>query len=67
MSPRRFLLRIPHWAKLGRVRSSGIWVSEDWLAEHRAREVVVGGRREVSTDLSTLLSERLSLVTDDGN
>jgi hypothetical protein len=61
MNPLRFLLTITHLAKFHRVRPNSIWVSEDWLAEQRAREATLGRRREVPTDLSTLLSERLGL------
>ena len=65
MSPLRFLLAISGLTKIRRVRSSSIWVSADWLAQYQAKEFAVRRQREVSTDLSTLLSERLSLATDD--
>lgn len=65
MSPLRFLLTISGLTNIRRVRSSSIWVSDDWLAEHRAKEYAVRRQREGAADLSTLVSERLSLTTDE--
>jgi hypothetical protein len=45
-----------------RVSLNDIRVSEAWLAEHRAKGFDIARRREVPTDLSTLVSERLGLV-----
>ena len=62
MSPFRFLLSI-HRLMYGRgVGHPDLWVSQTWLAERQAREFDIGRRREVPTDLSTLVSERLSLT-----
>ena len=60
MNPLRSFLAIPRL--FGRVRFSDIRVSEAWLAEHRAKGFDMARRREVPTDLSTLVSERLHLV-----
>lgn len=63
MSPLRFLAAIPRLVQIRRgVRLSDIRVSEAWLAEHRAKGFDMSRRREVPTDLSTLVSERLGLV-----
>jgi hypothetical protein len=62
MSPLRFLLAIPRLVYVRRVSHNDIRVSEAWLAEHRAKGFDMSRRREVPTDLSTLVSERLGLV-----
>jgi hypothetical protein len=62
MSPLRFLLAIPRLVHIRRVNHTDIRVSEAWLAEHRAKGFDMSRRREVPTDLSTLVSERLGLV-----
>jgi hypothetical protein len=60
MSPLRFLAAIPRLVNIRRISLSDIRVSETWLAEQRAKGF--DRRREVPTDLSTLVSERLGLV-----
>jgi hypothetical protein len=69
MSPFRFLLSIPRLLHIHRVSHSDIRLSETWLAEHRAKGFGfdMSRRREVPTDLSTLVSERLSLVMVEGD
>ena len=67
MSPLRFLAAIPRLVQIRRVRFSDIRVSEAWLAEHRAKGFDMSRRREVPTDLSTLVSERLGLVLAEGD
>jgi hypothetical protein len=62
MSPLRFLLAIPRLVNIRRISHRDIRVSEAWLAEHRAKGFDMSRRREVPTDLSTLVSERLGLV-----
>lgn len=67
MTPLRLLLAIPRLAHIRHVRYRDIRVSEDWLAEHRAKGFNIGRRSEMPSYLSTLVSERLSLgvVEDD--
>ena len=62
MTPFRFLLSIHRLMHSRGVGHPDLWVSETWLAERRAREFDTGRRREVPTDLSALVSERLSLA-----
>jgi hypothetical protein len=62
MSPLRFLAAIPRLVHIRRISLSDIRVSEAWLAEHRSKGYDMARRREVPTDLSTLVSERLGLV-----
>ena len=57
MSPLRFLVAIPRLVHIRRLSHCDLWVSEDWLAEHRAKGFDIGRRREVPAHLSTLVSE----------
>jgi hypothetical protein len=61
MSPFRFLLSIHRLMQSRLVGHPDLWVSQTWLSERQYKEFDIGRRQGVPTDLSALVSERLSL------